>query len=162
MYTCYIWCTTAPLCLILPKNKGLKVMEVSWNNEFLWWGSKFPPGSWLAIENCDRKENTYIAHPKWIVCIFWTRFVFLMKFGMIIRDSLANTHTKFHYNRLLRSKDTSNPSGGVKPEIRRHQLSNFVNLDKSKTASIQADYHLLLQVIAPKLLRLQCPSFVHR
>ena len=44
-----------------------------------------------------------------------------MKFGMIIGNSLANTHTKFHYNRFLRSEDTSDPKGGVKPEIRRRR-----------------------------------------
>ena len=44
-----------------------------------------------------------------------------MKFGMIIRDSLANTHTKFHYNRFSHSEDTSDPRGGVKPEIRRRR-----------------------------------------
>ena len=42
-----------------------------------------------------------------------------MKFGMIIGNSFANTHTKFHYNRFLGSEDTSDPRGGVKPEIRR-------------------------------------------
>ena len=61
------------------------------------------------------------AHPKWIVRIFWTQFAFPMKFGMIIGDSLANTHTEFHYNRFSRSEDTSNPRGGVKPEIRRRR-----------------------------------------
>ena len=30
-----------------------------------------------------------------------------MKFGMIIGDSLANTHTEFHYNRFSRSEDTN-------------------------------------------------------
>ena len=44
-----------------------------------------------------------------------------MKFGMIIDNSLANTHTKFHYNRFLRSEDTSDPRGGVKPKIRRRR-----------------------------------------
>ena len=45
-----------------------------------------------------------------------------MKFGMIIGNSLANTHTKFHYNRFFRSEDTSDPRGVVKPEIRRRRL----------------------------------------
>ena len=45
----------------------------------------------------------------------------VMKFGMIIGNSLANTHTKFHYNRFSRSEDTSDPRGGVKPEIRRRR-----------------------------------------
>ena len=48
-----------------------------------------------------------------------------MKFGMIIVNSLANTHTKFDYNRFLRSEDTSNPRGGVKPEIRRRRRPKF-------------------------------------
>ena len=48
-----------------------------------------------------------------------------MKFGMIIGNSLANTHTKFHYNRFFRSEDTSDPRGGVKPEIRRRRRPKF-------------------------------------
>ena len=48
-----------------------------------------------------------------------------MKFGMIIGNSLANTHIKFHYNRFLRSEDTSDPRGGVKPEIRRRRRPKF-------------------------------------
>ena len=50
-----------------------------------------------------------------------------MKFGMIIGDSLANTHTEFHYNRFSRSEDTSNPRGGVKPEIRRRRRPKFLD-----------------------------------
>ena len=34
---------------------------------------------------------------------------------------MANTHTKFDYNRFSRSEDTSDPRGGVKPEIRRRR-----------------------------------------
>ena len=48
-----------------------------------------------------------------------------MKFGMIIGDSLANTHTEFHYNRISRSEVTSNPRGGVEPEIRRRRRPKF-------------------------------------
>ena len=48
-----------------------------------------------------------------------------MKFGMIIGNGLANTHTKFHYNRFLRSEDTSDPRGEVKPEIRRRRRPKF-------------------------------------
>ena len=44
---------------------------------------------------------------------------------MIIGNSLANTHTKFDYNRFSRSEDTSNPRGGVKPEIRRRRRPKF-------------------------------------
>ena len=48
-----------------------------------------------------------------------------MKFGMIIGNSFANTHTKFHYNRFSRSEDTSDPRGGVKLEIRRRRRPKF-------------------------------------
>ena len=44
---------------------------------------------------------------------------------MIIGNSFVNTHTKFHYNRFLRSEDTSDPRGGVKPEIRRRRRLKF-------------------------------------
>ena len=48
-----------------------------------------------------------------------------MKFCMIIGNSLANTHTKFHYNRFFRSEDTRDPRGVVKPEIRRRRRPKF-------------------------------------